>query len=201
MRRMPSLPVIASAHKVSLKLNFGGFMIGWGVISTTTDLASLATAISAQVTAAMWAYMPSNLHWEEMHIFRFDGVTPTYVQALVGAQWAGAATVIDAMIAPAVLVSQRTATRGPWGRGRVYLPCASEETVASGTLNTATQASMQTAWNTFRTNCAGANCAMGVISMSTNPGPPARVPSIRPVISVAVESALATQRRRQDRLR
>lgn len=200
---MPPLPIISGAHRVSIIWAPGTqrAIITFGISSSLSDLDALATSIDANVTAGMWGSVSPAITATEMQILKYDGTTPTYKRSLSGAKWTGSAAAGDFTVALAALVSLRTAARGPWARGRIYLPFTCESVIASGTLIAGTQTAMQTAWNTFRSAMSAAGNPLGVVSISTNPGPPPRVPTIRPVITLVVETPLATQRRRQERLR
>lgn len=203
---MASLPVIPGAVRVMLIWRLGtasSASISFGVTTQLTNMSALFTAIDAHITQAMWAAMTNQSLASEMHLFPYDGVTPTFVQSVSGSKYqGGSGTADEALIAPAALISLRTASRGPQARGRIFLPYTSELQSANGSLVPAAQTALQTAWDAFRTSMSGAGVPLAVISLSTNQTTtPPRSPTARPVISTTAELRLATQRRRQSRLR
>jgi len=200
---MPALPVITGAVKVSFIWTATGTPLAvttLGFTTTVTDLTAFATIVEGAVTAGMWAHTTTGYSINSVHYFAYDGVTPTLIRPVTGTQWAGSAAPGDVVVAPAVLVSLRTVARGPWARGRMYLPFPAESSVSNGSLGGALVTSMQAVWNTFRTTTNGQAATMAVITLATNAGPPPRSPVARPVTSLTVEAPLATLRRRQDRL-
>jgi hypothetical protein len=162
-------------------------------VATATEV---FTCLDAHVTAAMWSSVGGGASVSDVAITPLDGVSPT-VDFPTGspAKWTGPG---GGQTSPAVatLVKLTTDLRGRSHRGRVYLPFQSEAAEADGALNPATQTAAQAAWSTFLTAIAAdATTPMTLVVASY------KLSSARNVQSVAVEGMLATQRRRQSRLR
>jgi hypothetical protein len=75
----------------------------------------------------------------------------------------------------------------------MYLPWVSEQEAINGKFVAADLATMQTAWNTFFTNITAGGFAPAVASY--------KYASVTPALNFQCELLLATQKRRQDRLR
>lgn len=201
---MPPVPVIPNAVKVAFKWGATGqsAFTTFGITTSTSDLAAVAASIGSHVSSAMWGCVSSSATISEMHLFRYDGATPTFVTGVTGSQWLGAAADTDFGVALAALVSFRTATRGQWARGRIYLPFTAESANTAGSLTPGFIGNLQTAWDAFRTGMQAGGTPLAVISLADHPelNPP-HTPAARLIISSIVEAKLATQRRRQTRLR
>jgi hypothetical protein len=202
---MPPLPVIPNAVKVSYTWSLSGqasAVITFGITTSLSDLAAVASAIDSHVTAGMWGPITASATAIEIKLFKYDGVTPTFTQPVTGAKYQGQDAGLEAEVAPAALISFRTATRGQWARGRCYLPFISEGAAGNGSLLDTVRVSTQTAWDSFRNGMSGGGTPMAVISLANQPNlNPPHTPTARLVISSTVEAHLATQRRRQDRIR
>lgn len=86
------------------------------------------------------------------------------------------------------IVSIKTNTRGPRGRGRIYLgPCA-EDANDSGNLDPTGMGVCQTAWNDLRASMALDGWSLGVYSRTYS--------TFAAATSVTVRDYIATQRRR-----
>lgn len=202
---MPPLPVIPNAVKCALHWTCTGqtAVITFGIQTSLSDLAAVAAAISSRVTTAMWGTVTAQASVNQMSLFRYDGVTPTYVTTVTGSQWVGSGgAAAEFSPASAPVISLRTAARGQWARGRIFLPFTSETQITGGAIIGATVTAMQTAWDAFRTGMASGSVPLAVISLADHPelNPP-HTPSARLVISTSVEAALGTQRKRQGRVR
>lgn len=203
---MASLPVIPGAVKVTLVWSLVGqasATTSFGITTSLTDMSAIFTAVDSHIAQGMWGALTGLASVTQVELFRYDGVTPTFIQAVSGAKYTGGAGAADdALIAPAVLVSLRTASRGPNARGRIFLPFVSEQTTGNGSIVPADVPALQAAWDAFRTGMSGGGTPMAVISLSTNTTvSPPRSPTARSVVSLTVEGHLGTQRRRQTRLR
>lgn len=99
----------------------------------------------------------------------------------------------------APVVTLRTANRGRSSRGRSYLPGAAEANISNGVLDSGYMASLETAYENYRTGAAAEELPLLVYSQYTGGGPRvAGVPQL--VLSVEIRSAtLGSQRRRNHR--
>lgn len=160
--------------------------------STDEDLASLITALDANVTANMWGHTRNDTGIVKYTLTPLDGLSGSVEHATSGTKWFGTLTGgIDIVPQASALIKLTTALRGRRFRGRVFLPWPAEVAVTSGTLNSSNQSTMQSAWNTFRSAMAAAGKDLLVASY--------KEPAGVNVTATTVESLLATQRRRQPR--
>lgn len=192
---MAPLPTIADTYRCALRWVDGG-QSAVNVIhvrKSATTASSIASTIDANVTAAMWGSVVPGASVTTLTVTPLDGSSASFVLNTSGAKWTGSGTAGDALIAPAVIVSNRSSFRGRSRRGRTYLPFTSESVVASGLLDPAKVTSMNTAWAAFLAAMVAAG-AQPVIASYKN----ADQVDWK---TATVESTLATQRRRQTRLR
>lgn len=191
---MAPLPIIADAFRVTLLWSAAGQR----AVTVLHFLDSASTAdvvlnhVDANVTANMWATTWGSASVQQILATELDGVSGTASQSVTGTKWSGQGSG-EGMPAVATLVSHRTDFRGPRARGRSYIPFTSEGNVANGVVAGATVTTMQAAWTAFRT---------AMIAAGTQPIVASYVHSTQhPITAYTVEALLATQRRRQDRLR
>jgi hypothetical protein len=188
------LPTIADTFRVVWKWTCSG-SIAVNVVhfrKTSSTSAALYTSIDAAITQAMWACIVPSARLSQMLITPLDGHTATSAFTTVGTKYDGGSTG-EMVPAAAGLVSLRTADRGPRARGRIYLPFQSETNMANGLLTGASLTTAASAWNTFFTAMAAGSSPMCVASYKWSTAPT--------VFSLQYETPLATQRRRQSRLR
>jgi len=193
---MPPLPVIANVFRVSLEWTHATLGHAANVLhflGTPGTASGLWTALDANVTAAMWEPVPNGADITEVKITPLDGVTATATHSPgEAARWGGGATA-PGVPATCALVRLATPLRGASHRGRVYVPWVTEGTQTEGTLNEATRATMAGAWATFRTDMDTDGYTLQVASYLLEDS--------ATVTSLSVDDKLATQRRRQSRLR
>ena len=213
---MAQYPVIDGIHRVAFK---------WKVTATghlavnvmhfkgaSSDPAGLFAALNTNVTNTMWANIGTDGVITEVQITPLDSAqSATQVFAPTGAKWAGLATPGDYSPHTATVISLRTAKRGRQNRGRIYLPFPIEANMIKGT--SASVATAQTAWDTFRTAMTTGSWPLHVASYghgmhrAKTPGggyvitPVSWTPHSEAVTSLLVEPLFGTQRRRQSRLR
>jgi len=184
-------PIIENCFRVAF--NYVGVSGGatnvMHFLNSTDSVAQIATDLDAKVTSAMWGHMPNTCKLDSIAITKLDGITGTYV--LTGINQAGNT---DGQPVPAVsaLLYLQTGLIGRENRGRMFLPWVSEGAMASGILDGTVQANTASAWNTFRTQMDGVGSVLAVASYKFG--------AATPVLSLGVRSAVATQRRRQQRL-
>lgn len=159
---------------------------------TASNASAVATNIDASVTAAMWHAVSSTASVTRLDVTPLDNITATLNFPVTGAKWTGG-TGADFVPQVAGLVSLRTSLRGPEHRGRVYLPFIAEADVTNGSFISAEVTAGQAAWSTFVTAVAAAGSTLVVASYVLQ--------TAANVTSALFETQLATQRRRQSRLR
>jgi hypothetical protein len=137
----------------------------------------------------------STLTYQNLVVAGTPGKIVSTAEAQDGFTHAGTASGDGLPDQDAVLVSLRTATVGPNGRGRTYLP-AIDETIVTGDILGSTPATrVTTAMTALRTAMAGA----GHVQVIWNDHPTLRDPAIgttKPVTSCKTDRVIRTQRRR-----
>lgn len=192
---MPALPVIEDVYRVSLNWSQVSGCTPVNVMNffaASTDPVSLGESLGGTFSSAMFGCMHSSFNLDSLAVLPLDGATATVVVPVSGVTGGGSG---DTVIPAAGLVSLRTAHRGPSGRGRVYLGPVSEGVSGGGALESSVVTSMQTAWNTFRTDLATADVPSTLVVASY-------VHAVaNSLVSCTVETLMGTQRRRQQQLR
>jgi hypothetical protein len=198
---MPALPVIAQTYRVALNWRTSGGQIAVNVIHIHTAAAGVNAVdimenLDDSVGSNMWLGVSSSAVVTLVAITPLDGVTATSDFApAVPAGWTGGSSG-DFSPATAILVKETTALRGRSHRGRVYLPFAGEPAISDGTLDGTIAATMTTAWTGFQAAIAvDATTPMSICVASY------KLATQIAVDTFNVEALVATQRRRQGRLR
>jgi len=193
---MPALPVIANTYRVALSWELGGGQTAANVIHIL-KAASTAAAVMAQLdaaaTQAMWFGVSSNASVNKLTCTPLDGISASQILGVSGAKWSGNSAGAECYPGASPLVSLRTAGRGRSRRGRIYLPFGAEASQADGELSGGVVTSGQTAWDTWLATMIAATFQPVVASY--------KLALAFPVLNVSCETPLATQRRRQGRLR
>jgi hypothetical protein len=146
----------------------------------------------------MWASTLSAWVIQTVNIIPLDGVSSTTSYSTGGAsKWGGTGT---GGFAPqvATLVKIQTGLRGRNRRGRVYLPATSDTVNQNGSIASATNTTMQTAWSAFLTSLGTATpyaFELGVASYDRAHGGAGA--HFQPAVNCVVEALTASQRRRQ----
>ena len=131
-----------------------------------------------------------------IEVMKLDGVSPIASLTTTGTKWNGlAAGEFTPQVA--ALVRHSTAVRGKKGIGMSYIPFTGEGVISAGSLAVGTRDAMQTAWDNF----GGAASAAGITPILVSWPPADLNASGRDIIKFTVQTVLATQRRRQNRLR
>jgi hypothetical protein len=192
---MPGLPTIADTYRVALVWNLSGqsAVNVMHFLRSSTTAAVIASTLDSNVTAAMWGSVWPTATVNHIAVTPLDGSSATYTLNTSGAKWTGSAAAGDPTIAVAAIVKLTTSLRGRSNRGRLYLPGTCESVQNGGTLVAGTVTSMQTAWNNFLTAMVAAGQQPVVASYLHA--------TQHPVAAFTVETFLATQRRRQGRIR
>jgi hypothetical protein len=204
------LPVIPHTFRVALKwsqLATGQTAVNVIHLSNLTGTAAQSDVFEAlddAVTAAMWDACSANAAVSQVDVTPLDGTSATQTFTTGNpARWVGTEAG-DFVPATAALVKLQTGIRGRQNRGRIFLPFIVESAQVNGALTSGEVATMQPAWTAFLASLA---------ADSTAPGPWALVVASydrkhagagaheNPAVAATVEAVLATQRRRQGRLR
>lgn len=192
---MSPLPVINDVFRCSIHWVHSSGQRAVNVFhvqSSTLTAQAVANLIDASVTANMWQPVSSSASVQELHVLPLDGSSSTLEKVTTGTKWAGSTTG-DMTPQAACLLSLKTGLRGPANRGRMYLPFIAESSAGNGTLVVASQTTLNAAWLAFIA-ALGAGGAELVVASYKNA-------NAHQLDSIAAEIPLATQRRRQDRLR
>lgn len=197
---MPALPIIADTYRCALNWKDATGQTATNVIhirtATSGHTASQVMAgLDSSVIANMWLPVVNTAVVDNVAITPLDGVSATQVfHPATPAHWTGG-NPPDFSPASSAIITLRTIHRGRSKRGRVFLPFASENIISAGNLNSTTAGNVTTAWNTFETNLAAAAVPEGLVVASY------KLASAEDIFTLACETVLATQRRRQGRLR
>ena len=164
------------------------FTIHYLDISGTQTAANLAADIETSTTQDMWRQMTSAAIASKLNIIKLDGVSAGQSFATSGgAKWTGSGGA-DTILQGAIVVSLKSAQRGPRGRNRIFLPWAAESEQTNGTLLAPGQALMQAAWNVYQP----AMVALGWRTVAVS----AKYADQHEVANIVVRNFLKTQRRR-----
>lgn len=202
------LPVIANTYRCALKwaeTTSGQTAVNVIHIKANgsgTTASDAFHALDTAVTAAMWDSATTGASITEVDITPLDGTSGTISFSTAGvSRWAGSAGG-DFIPAVAGLIKLGTPLRGRNHRGRIFLPFTAEAGVANGSFLLTDVTVVTNAWVAFQATLVGLSpveWSLGVASYDRkNLGAGAGFEGIN---SVALERAVATQRRRQGRLR
>jgi hypothetical protein len=192
------LPVIADTFRVVLNWEEGASNdVNVMHVRDLTGVMSAATVsgiIEGAPVAGCWTSLSNGAHMTKLQVTPLDGTTATHEESVSTSdpKWAGQSA-SDYLPAVAVVVKLLTLTRGRSYRGRVFLPMTGEAVVSNGQITSGTQTAAQTGWETFFTNLLAADIEPVVASY--------KLSVATTVEELLVETDLATQRRRQSRLR
>jgi hypothetical protein len=193
---VPPLPVIADTFRCALNWETTNAQHAVNVIhirapGKTVD--EIGPGLQAAVSHDMWVAVHEAASVTSIDVLPLDG-SGVGVEFLPTDEtpWTGTGG-LDFIPAVSCLIKYTTLLRGRSFRGRQFLPFVSEEASVNGFLLDTAQATMQTDWDAWLVNLNAAGFQPVVASYSL---------AVAHTIQVAkVESALATQRRRQERVR
>lgn len=198
---MPALPTIANTFRVALLWQSANGQTAVNVMHIHTNTSGkvpldVMENLDDNAGSNLWLSVSSTAVVKEIQITPLDGVSATVGFApATPASWTGGQSG-DFSPATAVLVKLTTAHRGRTARGRLFLPYTGESAMSDGNLDSGIQSSMQTEWTAFNGAIASdADTPMSIVVASY------KLATIENVTSFFVEPVLATQRRRQGRLR
>lgn len=193
------LPVITNTYRVTFKWTGPSNLTAANVLhffaSGGGSAAALYTALDTNANASMWQTAPATCAISTVNIIKLDGTSGTISNGTGSpAKWAGQSGAAPEVIPQvATLIKLTTGQRGPAKRGRLFLPFVQESASAQGQLQGTYAANVQAAWRTWQTALNTAGYALCVASY-------AHASQVSPV-TITCEQFLATQRRRQGRIR
>jgi hypothetical protein len=200
------LPTIPFTHRIALTWRESGTgQFAVNVIHIKTGVVAHAPAdvmelLDDWVTAAMWGDVVSSAQVTDVAITPLDGVTATqHFAPATPAHFTGG---IGGQFIPstALIVKFTTALRGRNHRGRIYLPFIAEGAVQNGFESAGNLVTMANAWSTFQAALIAdpdAPSEQVVASYDRAHGGVGATETT--IVGYSVESAVATQRRRQQR--
>jgi len=190
------LPIIADTFRCAMEWSDLGTLNAVNVIHVKAPgktATQVGTEIDAKVTAAMWHTVAGSVAVDRLVVTPLDGSSAQFVlNTGRPAKWQGAA---GSQSIPAVssIIKLGTALRGRSKRGRIFLPFVPESLCLTGRLPSADVATSTAAWVAFANALVADAYALVVASY--------KLAASEQVINLACEPVLATQRRRQQRLR
>jgi hypothetical protein len=171
-------------------------------VSSGEFAVDVANKISTSIVSNMWGGCVNSAFLVDVAVTPLDGVSGTVFFPLGNvAPFKGLASG-DWVPQASILVKLGTGLRGRDNRGRVYLPFIGENVLASGFISTSDASIIQGGWNTFKSNLSsgtGALCNIGVASYDRAHGGASA--HFTQADDITCETPVATQRRRQSRLR
>lgn len=195
---MAELPVIDGVFRVALNWHESIFNATatnvMHFVGVSGDADALHAALVAHVATASHLFQPCapTISVNNIEITPLDGSTASSVYPSGGTGWQGQ-TSGTPVLAAAAIVKIQTAKRGRSTNGRIFLPCLGEDAINGSTIQTSQYAAWQGSWATFNTAMAADGFSLGVASY--------KHATFEPATSLHEELYLATQRRRQSRLR
>lgn len=146
---MAPLPVIADIARVELEWSNGAGATAVNVFHVEAPgltEAEIGAVLEAHWDDTMQSEVSGAFEFHEWKITLLDGASPQ-VAVPNGGHSGGAGG--DAIPEQAQVVSLRTGTRGPRGRGRLYLGPVTESSTSFGSLSSSVVATIIAAWITF----------------------------------------------------
>lgn len=194
---MPPLPIIEDVFRVTWNFQpFAGITprIVQNYLGVGLDVTEFGETFAAQEGEGIFGPMHENFEPFEVDILPLDGSTPTQTVILTSAH-NKCQDPSDVSPASAAILSLKTDTRGPQGRGRSYIGPVGEDSMSDGQLESTTTGNLQAAWDDWITNLGTGDPSiiLGVASYVHA--------DFNGVTNWTVERTLGTQRRRQNQLR
>jgi hypothetical protein len=165
------------------------------VITDTTDIEQLGLDLGSafdDATGNAWKFLYTGYQTEEILLTPLDGDSAGITVPLgVVLGGVGSGGIVPAV---AAALSFRTLTRGPKGRGRIYMGPCGEGDIADGKVSVSIRDEVVEAWQDFDSNLAASSSAgsLGVASYTHA--------VVDGVTSISMRLPCATMRRRQDQL-
>jgi len=175
----------------------------------TSGETALFNLLNVNVKSEMLVQTAKPARITTVSITHLDNLSATQEFPTVGTHWEPVTPAEDFNPATCALVSTQTGFRGLASNGRIYLPWCTDAVAQAGILTVGLEGALQTAWNTFKSAMDTAGSPLQVTSNGVyrqlTPPPNAtweqiKAPVSRPVTTLNVRSAVATQRPRQNRV-
>lgn len=187
------LPIIPNVYRVTFNYSNSSGVTAHNVLhflAASGDEEDLGDEISSNLSSNMFAPLYNGVRPDTFTILKLDGSSAgvEYVN-LNSADGQGSG---EAVPAAAAVLSLRTATRGPRGRGRLFLGPVTEDQLDSGRIDSVVAVNTVTAWETFAAAMAIATKPMVVASYTHS--------DAEVVTGFSMRSAAGTLRRRQNQL-
>lgn len=205
---MPTpLPILPGTHRCALNWVTASGQHAVNVMHISRDdglygSSNVMTLLNAHVTAAMWDTVASAWSVSFVAITPLDGISSTtdYFPA-TPAHWQGN-TGGDFVPNVASIVKMQTGVRGRDNRGRLFLPSPAESQISNGKITDGTDTTASLAWSAFLAAIAAdATTPSHLVVAAYDRKHHGLGAHVTDVTVVGVETILATQRRRQTRLR
>lgn len=189
---MAPLPDIADTYRCVFKWSADNVVNVTHFHDDTRTVSGLATAITAHVTAGMWAPIGNFLVINQFDLTPLFGDLATVsFNTDASAKWKGSVAGAESVPNCAAVVSMKTAFRGPRNRGRMYIGPVAESAMGYGTLDNTIRTTMINAWNAFGAACVADDFQHVVASYVGG--------TALTVLQYNVRPAVGTVRKRQDR--
>lgn len=195
---MAPLPVIGNCVRVALNWNSVGGVKPVNVLhlitslSNEADIADSLTSALHDAATSPFGFMHEAFALQSTTVTLLSGSTAGQVipvaHSVLGASTGGMVPQVAAVL------SLHTLTRGPRGRGRLYIGPVGEANIDAGLLtpSPAGIANILAAWDDVETSLAGDAISLGVASYTHS--------EVNGVSSISMRPQAGTQRRRQDQL-
>ena len=187
---MTPLPVIADIARVELHWSNGAGTTSENVFHVEAPgltEAQISATLDSEWDDSMQTFISSAMSFKEHYITLLDGTSP---QQVINCSTRTGGDGGDGVLEAAQVISFRTATRGPRGRGRLYLGPVSEAHMNSGHFSSAPIAGCLAAWIAFANaiEVATDSCRLVVASYTHA--------TAAPVTNIIASDEVALQRRR-----
>ena len=193
-----ALPVIENVFRCTLNWSTADGVTPRNVFhvrstAPATEL-EIADAINTSTTVEMWNLVGAGYHVDSVTVLALDGSSAGDEKLLAAGNNGGGAG--DPIPSACAVLTQRTAQRGPRGRGRLYLGPMAEGDAGSGLIPGTKLTACVEAWIEFNENLvndATTPCVMVVASYTHA--------DAHNVTNFSMNPIQGTQRRRQNQLR
>jgi hypothetical protein len=201
------LPVIPDTFRCALEWAHTSGQTAVNVIHIGTAVsgktpAQVFAALDANVDAAQWDMVSSGASVAVVSITKLDGVSGTVAFPTGSpAKWTGNGAG-DFVPAASVLLKLQTGLRGRNHRGRIFIPFITEGNISNGELNPAEATAVTASWVDFQADLqADATTACAIVVAAYDRRHQGAGAGAVTASALSIEVPLATQRRRQGRLR
>lgn len=197
---MPPLPTIPNTYRVALEWSGGAVGHAVNVIHISAGIggtipSDVFTSLDTHVTRPLWDAQSDSVVVSQVAITPLDGVSATQTFSTGSpTKWTGNG---GSSPTPAVanLIKLQTASRGRSFRGRIFLPFVAEGEMANGLLDSTARTTIESTWQALQASLLAEPAEFSIVVASY------KLRSATTASLITAELALATQRRRQERLR